>query len=72
MAFTTWAALKTSILNDMADGSVLTKGYGVEGRSRTFQDLGEVQKFLQFCDMQIMAEGGDNSRTSLVEFARPT
>jgi hypothetical protein len=56
MAFTTWSALKTSILDDMASGSVLTKSYAVGDVNRTFRDLSEVITFLKFIDYQISAE----------------
>ena len=68
MAFTTWAALKTSILDDMADGSVLTKAYGVEGRTRTFQDLRQVMDFLKLIDANIDAEAG---KITYAQFDRP-
>jgi len=67
--FTTWAALKTAILNDLSNGSVLTKAYSVRDRSRTFHSLKEVKEFCEFCDMQTMAESG--TRTNLVAFKRP-
>ena len=69
MAFTTWSALKTGILDDLADGSALTKSYSIEGRSRSFHSLKEVQDFLQFCDMKILAESGE--RVNFVTFDRP-
>jgi hypothetical protein len=70
MAFSTWSALKTSILNDIADGSILTQSYNIaNGRSRNFRSLREVTDFLQFCDMQIAAEGG--AQENYVEFTRP-
>lgn len=69
MAFSTWSALKTAILDDLANGSVLTKSYTIEGRRREFQDLRQVAEFIQFCDMQIMAASGD--RENFVTFARP-
>lgn len=56
MAFTTWSALKTSILDDIANGSVLTKAYSVGDVTRTFRDLREVMEFLKFIDFQISAE----------------
>ena len=56
MAFTTWSALKTSILDDIASGSVLTKSYAVGDVNRTFRDLREVMEFLKFIDFQISAE----------------
>jgi hypothetical protein len=53
MAFTTWQALKTSILDDIADGSILTKSYSIGTRTRVFQSMAEVIEFLKFCDDQI-------------------
>ena len=53
----------------MADGSVLTRSYSMEGHMRSFHTLTEVRKFLQFCDMQIMAQSG--TRENLVTFKRP-
>jgi hypothetical protein len=56
MAFTTWAALKTTILDGIADGSVLTKSYTVGDVGRTLRDMSEVIAFLKFIDYQISAE----------------
>ena len=69
--FTTWDALKTAILNDLSNGSVLTKSYSVEGRQRTFQDLSQVMEFLKFCDGQIFAASRGNG-ANYVAFGRPT
>ncbi len=56
MAFTTWTALKTKILDDIASGSVLTQSYDIGNRSRTFRSLKDVIEFLKFCDYQIETE----------------
>ncbi len=56
MAFTTWSALKTSILDDIANGSILTKSYAIGDVNRTFRDLREVTEFLKFVDYQVAAE----------------
>ena len=70
--FTTWAALKTQILNEMSNGSVLTKHYSLPtGASRTFHDLAQVMDFLKLCDLNIMAEGGSDGRDNLATFGRP-
>lgn len=58
MAFIDWVTLKTSILNDIADNSILTKSYTIGDRSRTFRELSEVMEFLKFIDMQIGAASG--------------
>jgi len=71
MAFTTWAALKTAILNDLADGSVLTQHYSIDGRSRSFHSLAEVREFLAFCDSKIMSSNAQYDRHTHVKFARP-
>jgi len=68
MAFTSWADLKTTILDDLADGSVLTKSYSIGSRNRVFRDLGEVKEFLQFCDMMTGAASGP--RTAYASFNR--
>lgn len=69
--FTTWSALKTAILNDLSNGSALTKSYSIKGRARSFQDLDQVRKFLELCDMEIMAAEGDSGRQTLAQFERP-
>jgi hypothetical protein len=56
MAFTTWTALKTQILDDIAGGSILTRSYSIGSRSRFFQTIPEVIEFLKFCDYQIACE----------------
>ncbi len=70
MAFTTWSALKTAILDDIASGSILTKSYSVADRTRTFRDMGEVIEFLKFCDQQIVSEVS-GQRTITVRGATP-
>ena len=72
MAFTTWSALKTSILDDIASGSVLTKSYSIANRTRTFRDMSEVVSFLKFCDEQILAEEMPARRGPVVRGATPT
>lgn len=69
MAFTSWQDLRTSILDDLADGSILTKSYAVGSRSRTFRDLSEVAEFLKFIDLQLGASGG--TKTAFAAFRRP-
>ena len=69
MPFTTWSALKTTILNDIADNSFRTKSYSINGRSHAFQDMREVREFLQLCDQMTMA--GTGVRENLVTFKRP-
>jgi len=56
MAFTTWTALKTQILDDIAAGSILTRSYSIGTRSRTFTSMAEVIDFIKFCDYQITCE----------------
>ena len=70
MAFTSWSALRTSILNDIADSSFLTKSYSVQGRNHTFRSHKEVQGFLAFIEQQMMAE--DGNRVNYAEFQRPS
>lgn len=56
MAFTSWAALKAAILDDMASGSILTQSYSFGNRSRSFRNMAEVIEFLKYCDYQIEVE----------------
>lgn len=70
MAFTTWAALKTAILNAIADGSVLTSSYTINGRTINFRALKEATDFLVFIDQQIATEAG-GART-FASFKNPT
>ncbi len=68
MAFTSWASLRTQILDDLASGKSLVGGYSIGGRSISFKSLREVQDFISFCDIQIKA--GD-SGTAYAKFERP-
>lgn len=58
--FTTWAALKTQILNALSNGSILTEEYEITGRRRRFRSLKEVREMLDYCDMMTgsTTEGG--------------
>jgi hypothetical protein len=56
MAFTTWTALKTAILDGLASGAVLTSSYTINGRTITFRNFKEVTDYLGFIDRQIAAE----------------
>ncbi len=71
MAFTTWTALKAAILDAVADGSILTKSYSVEGRTHVMRDASDIKALLQMCDEQIAAEGSGFT-TNLATFERPS
>jgi hypothetical protein len=66
MAFTTWSALKTAVLDGLANGSVLTSSYTINGRVINFRNLKEVTDFLKFIDQQIAA--GNNSGRTYAKF----
>ena len=53
MAFTTWQALKTQILDGLADGTVLKRSYSMADRSLVLRDMKEVITLLKYCDEQI-------------------
>ena len=67
MAFTTWAALKTQILDDLAAGKWGTKSYSVGTRTVVFRDLVELTNTIRFIDEQIakesQADGTSHPRT---------
>ena len=70
MAFTTWDALKTTILDDISTGAWKTKRYALAGGiEHTYQDLAEIQKFLEYCDSQISAASG--AGVARAKFVRP-
>ena len=69
--FTSWSALKTQILNDLASGKALTSGYSIGGHSINFRSFTEIRSFLEYCDMQIKAEGGLSGGTAYAKFERP-
>lgn len=71
MAFTTWAALKTQILDDIAAGSVLSRSYSIGSRTRTFASMTEIIEFLKFCDYQIACET-TSRRGPVIKGATPT
>ena len=71
MAFTTWSVLKTSIMDDIASGSVLTKSYTIAGRTRIFKDMADVVVFLKYIDDMIALEDSDR-RGPVVRGATPT
>jgi len=70
MAFTSWTALRTAILDALADGSILTGSYTIQGRTHTFRTFKEVSEMIQFCDMQIAA-GNGGPLMSYAQFDRP-
>jgi len=71
LAFTSWTALKTAILDAVADGSILTKSYSIDGRTHVMRDASDIKALLQMCDEQIAAEGSGFVR-NLATFGRPS
>ena len=71
MAFTSWSALKTQILDDIVSGKALVSGYSIGGRSISFRNFTEIRGFLEYCDMQIKAGGGLTGGTAYAKFERP-
>jgi len=73
MAFTTWSALKTKILNDIEAGNIMTQEYSIEtgmtSRRIKFRGIMEAMEFLKYIDMQIAGESG--GMTAYSEFKRP-
>lgn len=58
IAFTSFSALRTQLLDDLAAGKVLTSAYSIGGRSISFRSLKEVTDYLATLDVLIKAEGG--------------
>lgn len=56
MAFTTWSALKTLMLNDLASGSWKTKSYTIGDMTRTFRDFADFKQVLDYVENKALAE----------------
>lgn len=58
--FSTWAALKQQLLDDLVSRNIAVEEYvtpgGTKVRART---LGEIKNFIEYCDTMIAAEVGD-------------
>jgi hypothetical protein len=62
MAFTTWAALKTQMLNDLAAGSWRTKTYQNGDWKKEFNTFEDFRKALDYVTDQAAVEAGTASR----------
>lgn len=58
MAFTTWTALKTQLLDDLASGGWKTKSYQIGDVTRTFRDFSDFKQFLELVEYRAATEGG--------------
>ena len=58
MAFTSWAALRTAILDDLASGKAMTKSYTIDGRTHLLRSIGEIREFIKLCNEMIVEEQG--------------
>lgn len=60
MAFTTWAALKTSMLNDLAAGSWKVKSYqlGQDGPSTVYRSFDDFRAALEYVESKAGTEAG--------------
>lgn len=56
MAFTTWAALKTIMLDDLASGGWRTKSYMIGDMSRTFRDFSDFKAMLEYVETRAALE----------------
>jgi hypothetical protein len=56
MAFTTWTALRTSMLDDLASGSWKTKSYSIGDMTRTFRDFEDFKAMLDYVETRAAAE----------------
>lgn len=71
MAFTTWAALKTQMEQDLASGQSLTQSYTVDGVQRTFRSFADWQAFYGFVCAKAADETAATSAPRARTFARP-
>jgi len=70
LAFTTWAALKTQMEQDLANGQALTQSYTVDGTTRTFRTFDDWQKFYGFVSSRAAQESAPSVQTGRA-YARP-
>jgi len=70
--FTTWSALKTQLLNDLASRNFAVEEYvtpaGVKVKARS---LAEIKNFIEFCDVMIAAEAGESGTVAYAQFNKP-
>jgi hypothetical protein len=70
--FSTWAALKTQLLDDLVSRNFAVEEYttpgGTKVRART---LTEIKNFIEYCDIMIASEAGDDSITTYAQFDKP-
>jgi len=59
MAFTTWSALYTQMLDDMTSGSWRTASYSIGGRTRTYKTFAEFKEALEYVKGMADIDGGD-------------
>jgi hypothetical protein len=59
MAFTTWAALKSDMENDMASDNWRVKSYELREQSKTFRNWGEYIDFYKFVCHKAQVEAGN-------------
>lgn len=58
MAFTTWAALYSSMLDDLATGSWRGKSFQVGDRTMTYRSFQEFRDALEYVKMMSQQEAG--------------
>jgi len=64
VAFTTWSAYRTALLDAMASGTYLHTSYTTPaGTSVSFRTLKELEKHLEFVDRMIAIDEGETGGT---------
>jgi len=58
MAFTTWAALKSKLLDDLESGAWKYKSYSIGGRTTTYSSFSEFKELLDFVEKKAAEEAG--------------
>lgn len=71
MAFTTWAALKTQMEQDLASGQFLTQSYTADGVQRTFRNFSDWNAFYGFVCAKAAAESSTTFAPLGRTYARP-
>jgi hypothetical protein len=63
MAFTTWAALETAMLNDLATGSWRVEEYAVGEQKKRFKSFDEFKKVLTYVQHMAALDAGGVTKT---------
>lgn len=70
--FSSWAALKTQLLDDLVSRNFAVEEYVTPAGTRVkARSLAEIKSFIEFCDVMIAAEAGESGTVAYAQFNKP-